>query len=862
MTGLQSTSLAVVPVLIGPLQVLLAMLPAIVIAVFSTIASLLRPSAVKAMLRLVWRLKLQVALIAVVVIGLWWGLSSVWPATRTRRQDASPAEAGRDWPVFRGNLARTGAVPDSPDPTGGGIRWRYVNGDEAYLSSPAVVGNRVYFTTALIRIGRGRGEIVCLDADTGQPVWTTRPENYDATFSSPVISGDYLVVGEGLHTTTDARIICLSLATGREGEILWSYRTNSHVESTPVIHDGKVYVGAGDKGGFYCFDLHGDGQGNPRLLWRRHGEQYLDAETSIVAQGDRFYAGLGNEGKALVEFDADTGEELRRIEMPYPVFSPPAIVEGKLYAGCGNGDFAKTAEQLGMETGGQLVRVDLESFTIDWSYDLPDTVLGAPAVARGKVYAGCRSGELFVLTTDGKPAGRHETGSEIMTSPAVGERTVYVVSTSGVLQAFDTRTGRAVWERTVGNAPGPNQFGTISSPAIARGHAYVGTQADGFVCVGEPGRPVRPVWSSARGGPRQGAADDLPIPRAVEFLGQFPNDRDGSARAPAVVGCPAIIGKHILVPLTGDSDANGLACLAPAPLGFQQQWAFHTPLGVRAAPVAVGTPEGGLYRAVIVTGREGDANRDLICLDGDGNAVWTRPVAPGASGVLHATTARVHAQVDANTLTALSLTGEPRWTAQTGPLAAPPTAFDSMLLCPVGGETPSLVVLDTPTGRQLLRKPLDAETIFSVATGDQTFLAVTDRGVLAVDPTRPSAKPRVMGPPAATPATSRGRSLWYVSAAGRLVVLDLASGKATPGPAASPVSGPLIVGDRAVFFGEKGEIRTVPADAAQIASSESATLVPGGMNWLGEASTPLLSAGGRVQAAFTGWGLCVFGASQ
>ena len=264
-----------------------------------------------------------------------------------------------------------------------------------------MVGNRVYLSTARIEWGGGEGAIVCLDADTGTLIWKSAPAEYEATFSSPSISGDYLVVGEGLHTTKDAKVVCMSLASGSEGEILWSYQTQSHVESTPVIYDGMVYVGAGDKEGYYCFDIKGDGSGNPKVIWHKAGEDYLDAETSLAASDGKFYAGLGNDGKAIVEFDARTGEELRRIKTAYPVFSPPAIADGKMYVGSGNGDFALTAAQLGLPSEGELLCVDLKTFSVDWRYATQETILGAVAVRDGKVFFACRNGELVCLDVEG-----------------------------------------------------------------------------------------------------------------------------------------------------------------------------------------------------------------------------------------------------------------------------------------------------------------------------------------------------------------------------------------------------------------------------------------------------------------------------
>jgi len=52
---------AVVPVLVGPLQVLLAVLPGLLVAVAGAVVSLLRPAAMKNALRVLWRLKLPVA---------------------------------------------------------------------------------------------------------------------------------------------------------------------------------------------------------------------------------------------------------------------------------------------------------------------------------------------------------------------------------------------------------------------------------------------------------------------------------------------------------------------------------------------------------------------------------------------------------------------------------------------------------------------------------------------------------------------------------------------------------------------------------------------------------------------------------
>ena len=68
-------------------------------------------------------------------------------------------------------------------------------------------------------------------------VWRYAPDNYRATFSSPVVQGNFVVCGEGLHQVDDARVTCLNVGSG---ERRWEFRTLSHVESTPAISQGCV----------------------------------------------------------------------------------------------------------------------------------------------------------------------------------------------------------------------------------------------------------------------------------------------------------------------------------------------------------------------------------------------------------------------------------------------------------------------------------------------------------------------------------------------------------------------------------------------------------------------------------------------
>ena len=129
-------TLAVIPVLIGPLQILLAMLPAILAALFGLLVSMLKPSAIRQFLKLLWRLKIQVLVLVVLVVCVRYVGAKIELRGATQRFEGGAAETGGDWSTFRGNSARTGHVPGSADPASGGINWAFHREGESYLEFP------------------------------------------------------------------------------------------------------------------------------------------------------------------------------------------------------------------------------------------------------------------------------------------------------------------------------------------------------------------------------------------------------------------------------------------------------------------------------------------------------------------------------------------------------------------------------------------------------------------------------------------------------------------------------------------------------------------------------------------------------
>ncbi len=633
---LPSPTFAVVPVLVGPLSVLMAMLPAILAAfgaaIVGVVLAMFQPAALKKGARALWRLKFHLVVVAAVLYGVRVGIKAAWP------ESSGPGvvveDGATDWPAFRGGPTRTGAVAGSPD--GGPVVWTCAaDAMEMIYSSPAIVGNLIYVTSASNIDDR----IHCLNADTGELLWKSKESiGLRATFSSPAIFGKYLVSGEGLHDTYDARVLCLDISPEGRGKLLWSYRTRNHVESTAAIADGRVYIGAGDDG-YYCFKLEPDADGEAQIVWHAKGPAsadigpdeavYADCETSPVVHEGRVYVGLGLDqelpdgtpvpGKSILCLDAETGAEIWRAEMPCPVFGPGTIADGRVFFGMGNGDFVNTAADLGLPTIGRVVGVDLADPSQRVEFGVGDTVLGAIAARDGRLYFGSRDGHVYCISTDGKELARRNVNEPLVTSPAVTDKYVYVVTGSGRLHVLDAETLDTVWETSL--AAGGNFF---SSPTIARGHIYAGSEGSGLICLGEPDMvDRRPIWSGP-GVP--GTVDGSPLPELGEYYGRYSLKKGGKVVAPA-----AALGDRILTPVSGGPQ-KGLVCIPDEPTDkkfAKPVWTFSLPGGVVTSPAM--TRE----LAFCIGGVSEGGTRYLHCLDmATGAENWKAPVGDRATGAL------------------------------------------------------------------------------------------------------------------------------------------------------------------------------------------------------------------------------------
>ena len=197
------------------------------------------------------------------------------------------------------------------------------------------VGKVIYTNTA--------GWVYALDGADGTVVWSYRTEG--KVFSTPAVSSGIVVVG-----SSDGNIYGLDLATGKKR---WAYKCGKSVLGSPAIHKGKVFIGASDNC-FRALDLK-----SGKLLWCYDGiKGFIEAKP----YADNGQVVIGDWANTLYSFNPSKGKlqwswSNGGSRMLSPAAGFPVKANGKiLFATPERVSYAldaKTGEQLWRARGGR-----------------------------------------------------------------------------------------------------------------------------------------------------------------------------------------------------------------------------------------------------------------------------------------------------------------------------------------------------------------------------------------------------------------------------------------------------------------------------------------------------------------------------
>ena len=231
-----------------------------------------------------------------------------------------------------------------------------------------------------------------------------------------------------------------------------------------------------------------------------------------------------------------------------------------------------------------------------WTYNTGSPVISSPAVVNEILYVGGTDGKLYALDANtGLLIWTYQTTGSISSSPAVANGTVYFLSTDGNIYALDANAGTLTWSVIIG--PGPWDW---SSPAIHDGKVFIGA-SNGFVYCLDSGTGAV-IWSSFIGGSPNGP---ITVANGKVYSGTHNFDTSSPTLA-------------ALDELTG------------AIIWTYNHTAWHPPtvgmVNSNGAAVVDGDGDGDLevYFGIVTWGGAGN---EAVCLDeATGNEVWTYTV--------------------------------------------------------------------------------------------------------------------------------------------------------------------------------------------------------------------------------------------
>jgi polyvinyl alcohol dehydrogenase (cytochrome) len=351
--------------------------------------------------------------------------------------------------------------------------WSFQAGD-LVTGTPIVSGGVVY-------IGSWDGRMYALRETDGSLIWSydggtiNQLERCSISYgidSTAALSGGRLYFGNGL-----AQLHALNAANG---QLIWRTQLGdpnigNHIWGSPVVFDGKVYVGLAShcvnpcvQGRLMCVDA-----GTGRVLWSFAAapegstggavwsSAAVDAARRLVYVGTGNYCtGVDTHSTEVVALNADTGALVwvfRRIPLGdknnldfgaspvlFDIGNTPALAipskDGHCYA-------------LNRATG------ELIWDTVVTDGSTIGGIISSPAAAYGRIYFGAtvltRTGKVVALDQrDGRIVWEVTQSSKVFGAAAVGGGVTFIGGFDGRLHAYDASTGAELWSAQTNTVAG------------------------------------------------------------------------------------------------------------------------------------------------------------------------------------------------------------------------------------------------------------------------------------------------------------------------------------------------------------------------------------------------------------------------
>jgi outer membrane protein assembly factor BamB/tRNA A-37 threonylcarbamoyl transferase component Bud32 len=354
-----------------------------------------------------------------------------------RRKPRAPGRS-YNWPMFRGNITRTGFTPEVLVPPLQ-RRWQSSVG-EWILASPVAANGIVYAAGHRSRPGQ-QGHLVALEAERGEVLWE-RDTPHDLLLTPAIMGGNMLVVA--CHDW-------LAALDPRTGRSLWDFVTGTPITCSPAAWQNGVYFGTEDG---TLFALHAQ---SGQRMWTFRAETGIYS-SPLIWEGRILFGAGDHRLYAVEQANGRLGWEF----MPAgEINATPLFHRGRVYVG--------SSDQ-------RLYCLDYDSGRQVWEFATAGPINGSPAAWQDLVYIGSRDRSLYAVTADTGTRRWHFTaGDWVDSSPAISGRSVYFGSHDGKLYAVEAEMGVLMWEYPIGQE-------IATSPAISGSKLFVGANDGNLYC--------------------------------------------------------------------------------------------------------------------------------------------------------------------------------------------------------------------------------------------------------------------------------------------------------------------------------------------------------------------------------------------
>jgi outer membrane protein assembly factor BamB/tRNA A-37 threonylcarbamoyl transferase component Bud32 len=241
---------------------------------------------------------------------------------------------------------------------------------------------------------------------------------------------------------------------------IWSFKCEDEIRSTPLVHEGVVYIG--------CYDnnLYALSAADGKFQWKYASEGGI-VSRPIMFEGNLYF---GSEDQRLHVVSKRTGKVVWTYYTEGPIRSSPRIAEGHVFIGSDD----HSLHAVNLNTGRSI-----------WKFESSDQIRSTPFVTDEMIYFGNESGDFYAIDFRGNLKWRFQAKRSVTSSPMVVGQSVFFASLDSTLYCVDARNSWVIWRYRLGK-------GTVSSPAVSENFVFVGA-ADGFIyCV--EARTGKEVW--------------------------------------------------------------------------------------------------------------------------------------------------------------------------------------------------------------------------------------------------------------------------------------------------------------------------------------------------------------------------------